>query len=85
MIEAPFALDAAGGLCHAPRGNQQSENLPVGAVEVFYVRETGEVQAGGKCAQREKDGAHERFLPQAEDQEEMTHYPFNVQRPRGLL
>lgn len=78
MVEAPLALDAAGGLCHAPYCNQQSENLPVGAVEVFNVREAGEVQAGGKCAEREKDGAHERFLPQAEDQEEMMHNPFNV-------
>lgn len=49
------------------------------------MREAGEVQAGGKCAEREEDGAHERFLPQAEDQEEMMHYPFNVSRRRGWL
>ena len=73
MVEAPLALEAPGGFGHAPQGGKQSENLPVGAVEIFYVREAGEVQAGGKCAQREDDGAHERFLPQAEDQEEMMH------------
>jgi|GEM_PF-4722791 len=75
VVEAPFALEAAGCLGHAPYGNQQSENLPVGALEVFYVREAGEAQAGGKCAEREKNGADERFLPQAEDREEMMHNP----------
>jgi hypothetical protein len=73
VVEAPLALEAAGGFGHAPQGDQQSENLPVGAVEVFYVREAGEAQAGGKCAEREKNGAHERFLPQAEDLKEMMH------------
>ena len=84
VVEAPLALEAAGGLSHAPYGDQQSENLPVGAVEVFYMREAGEVQAGGKCAEREKNGADERFLPQAEDREEMMHNPFNVRRLRGV-
>jgi hypothetical protein len=84
VVEAPLALEAAGGLCHAPHGNQQSENLPVGAVEVFNVREAGKVQAGGKCAQRQENGADERFLPQAEDQEEMMHNPFNVRCLQGV-
>ena len=35
VVEAPFALEAAGCLGHAPHSNQQSENLPVGAVEAF--------------------------------------------------
>jgi hypothetical protein len=73
VVEAPLALEAAGGFGHAPQGDQQSENLPVGAVEVLYVRKAGKVQAGGKCTEREDDGADERFLPQAEDQEEMMH------------
>ena len=84
MVEAPLSLEAAGCLCHAPYCNQQSENLPVGAVEVLYVRKAGEVQAGGKCAEREKNGADERFLPQAEDLEEMVHNPFNVRCLRGF-
>jgi len=83
VIKAPLALEAAGGFGHAPHGNHQSENLPVGAVEVFYVREAGKAQAGGKCAEREKDSADERFLPQAEDLEEMMHNPFNVRCLRG--
>jgi hypothetical protein len=37
------------------------------------VRKAGKEQAGGECAEREDDGAHERFLPQAEDLEEMMH------------
>jgi hypothetical protein len=47
------------------------------------VREAGEVQAGGKCAERKENAAHERFLPQAEDSEEMMHNPFRVRRGRG--
>jgi hypothetical protein len=73
VVKAPLAPKTAGGLCHSPHGNQQSENLPVGAVEVLYVRKAGEVQAGGECAEREDDGADERFLPQAENLEEMMH------------
>ena len=74
VVEAPFALEAAGSLGHAPRGHQQSENLPVGAVEILDVRKAGEVQAGGKCAEREENGAHERFFAQAKDGEQM-HNP----------
>ncbi len=33
----------------------------------------GEAQAGGECAQRKKDGAKKRFLPQAEDGEDEMH------------
>jgi hypothetical protein len=83
VVEAPFALEAAGCLCHTPQSYQQSENLPVGSVEVFYVWEAGKVQAGGKCAEREKNSADQRFLPQAEDSEEMMHNPFNVRCLRG--
>jgi len=75
MIEAPFALEAAGSLGHAPRSNQQSENLPVRSVQVLDVRKAGQAQAGGKCAQRKENGAHERFLPQAKDREEEMHNP----------
>src|ERR1035441_8346860 len=37
VVEAPLAPQAAGGLRHAPRGNEQSENLPVRAVNVLNV------------------------------------------------
>ena len=67
VVEAPFALEAAGGLGHAPRGNQQSENLPPGAVKILNMRKAGKVEAGGECAQREENSARERFLAQAED------------------
>jgi len=67
VIEAPFALEAAGRLGHAPRCNQQSENLPPGAVKILNVRKTGEAEAGGKCAQGKKNGARERSLAQAEN------------------
>jgi hypothetical protein len=49
------------------------------------MRKAGEVQTGGKCSKREKDGAHERFLPQVENSEEMMHNPFNVRCLRGGL
>ena len=51
VIQAPFALQAAGRFGHAPRGNQQSENLPPGAVKILDVRKSGKAQAGGECAQ----------------------------------
>lgn len=75
MVEAPLSPQAAGSLCHAPRGNQQSENLPVRSMQVLDVRKAGQAQAGGKCAQRKENGAHERFLPQAKDREEEMHNP----------
>lgn len=50
VVEAPLALKAAGRLRHAPRSNQQSENLPVRAVKVLDVRKAGKAQAGYKCA-----------------------------------
>lgn len=67
VVEVPFALEAAGGLGHAPCGNQQSENLPPGAVKVFNVRKAGQAEAAGKCAQRKENGARKRFLAHAED------------------
>ena len=75
MVEAPLSPQAAGSLCHAPRGNQQSENLPVRSMQVLDVRKAGQAQAGGKRAQRKENGAHERFLPHAEDREEVMHNP----------
>ena len=59
MVEAPLALEAAGGLGHSPRGNQQSENLPPGAVKILNMRKAGKVEAGGECAQREENSARE--------------------------
>lgn len=75
MVKAPFALEAAGRLGHAPRGKQQSENLPPGAMKVFNARKAGKAKAGGECSQREKNSAHERFLAQAEDRKEQMHNP----------
>lgn len=75
MVEAPLALEAAGGLGHSPRGNQQSENLPPGAVKILNMRKAGKVEAGGECAQREENSARERFLAQAEDGEDEMHNP----------
>ncbi len=48
MVEAPSALQAAGGLRHAPRGNQQGKNLPSRAAQVSDVRKPGQAQAGRK-------------------------------------
>ena len=75
VVEAPLTPQAAGGLRHAPCCNQQSENLPVRAVHVFDAGKAGEAQAGGKCAHRKEDGAHQRPLPQAKDREEVMHNP----------
>ena len=67
MVETPFAAQAAGRLCHAPRGHQEGEKLPVRAVQIADVREAGQAQAGCKCAQRKQQGAQQRFLPQSKD------------------
>lgn len=67
VIEAPFAPEATGRLSHAPGGDQQSENLPPGAVKILNVRKTGQVEAGGQCAEREENRAREGFLAQAKD------------------
>ena len=75
VVEAPLTPQAAGGLRHAPCCNQQSENLPVRAVHVFDAGKAGEAQAGGKCAHRKENGAHQRPLPQAKDREEEMHNP----------
>lgn len=75
VVEAPPTPQAARSLCHAPRGNQQSENLPVRSMQVLYVRKAGQAQAGGKGAQREENGADKGFLPQAKDREEEMHNP----------
>jgi hypothetical protein len=73
MVEAPPPLQAAGGLCHAPCGNQQSENLPTCAVKIFDIGESRQAQTGGKCTHRENDGADQRLLAQAEDRRAEGH------------
>jgi len=75
VVEAPFALKAAGRFCHAPGGNQQSKNLPPGAVKILNVRKACKAEAGGKGSERKEYGTHERFLAHAEDQEEVMHNP----------
>jgi hypothetical protein len=44
-------------------------------VNVLNVGKAGKAQAGGKCAHRKEDGAHQRPLPQAKDREEEMHNP----------
>ena len=73
MVEAPAALEAAGCLCHAAGGNEQSENLPARAVEVLDMRKASEAQAGRERAQRKQDGARQRPLPKAKDRKAETH------------
>ena len=67
MVETPFAAQAAGRLCHSPRGYQEGEKLPTRSVQVVDVREAGQAQAGCKRAQRKQHGAQQRLLPQPED------------------
>ena len=74
MIETPLAAQAAGCLYHAPRGYQEGEKLPMRAVQVVYVRETGQAQTGCECAQRKQRGAQQRFLPQPEDVGAKAHH-----------
>jgi len=83
MVEAPSALQAAGCLRHAPRGNQQGKNLPSRAAQVSDERKPGQTQAGREGAQRESDGANERRLPQAKDGNEETHNPSMYRGGRG--
>lgn len=52
VVEAPFALQAARRLHHAPRGHQQCEHLPSRAVQLLDIGESRQPQAGRKCAQR---------------------------------
>lgn len=75
MVQVPFALKAPGSLGHTPRGNEQSKNLPPGAMKIFDVWKAGKAQAGGKCAQRKQNGANEGFLARPEDREEAMHNP----------
>lgn len=75
VVQAPFALNTAGRLRHAPDGDEESEDLPVRAVEILDAGKAGEAQAGGKCADREQDGPNQRFLPQTKDREKMMHNP----------
>ncbi len=51
VVKAPFALQTAGRLGHPPGGNQQSEDLPPGIVQILNVRKAGKAEAGGKCAE----------------------------------
>jgi hypothetical protein len=44
-------------------------------VKILNARKAGEAEAGGKCAEREENGARERFLAQAEEGEEEMHNP----------
>lgn len=67
MVETPLAAQATSCFCHAPRGHQKGKKLPGRAVKIVDIREAGQAQAGGKCAQRKNDGAQQRFLPQTED------------------
>ena len=73
MVGAPLAAEAADGFHHAPRGDQESDDLPVGGMEVADVGKAGDAEAGRKGSKREEDGAGEGLLAQAEDREEGLH------------
>jgi hypothetical protein len=73
VVEAPAALQATGRLCHAPGGDQQGDDLPVGAMKVLDVGKSGQTEAGSKGTDREENGSGEGFLPQAEDGEVRRH------------
>ena len=67
MVEAPFAAQAACRFKHAPRGDEQRENLPVGGMQVFNARKSGQLEAAEEGAQGEQNAAGNGRLPQAED------------------
>jgi len=67
MVEAPFAAQAASRFKHSPRGHQQRNNLPVGGMQVFNARKSGQLQATEEGAQREQNAPGNGWLPQAED------------------
>jgi hypothetical protein len=57
VVEAPTALQAAGRLSHTPGGNEKREKLPMRAVQISNVGKSGKPETGGKCAQRQENGA----------------------------
>lgn len=73
MVEAPSALQAAGGFRHSPSGDKEGKDLPMGAVQVLDVGESREPQAGQEGAEGEDDGASEGLMPEVKDGEAKMH------------
>jgi len=61
VVKAPTALQATCRFGHAPCCEQQGKKLPVRAVQVLNMGESGEPQAECECAQRKENGAQERW------------------------
>lgn len=73
VVKTPLAPQTASRLRHAPRGYQKGKELPMRTMQVFDGWKTGQAQTCGECAQREQDGAQQRFLPQTEDVRANAH------------
>ncbi len=83
MVQAPFAAQAAAGLCHSPGRNNQRRELPRRPVKIFNMRKARQQQARDECAEGEHNSTYERFLSQSKDSEG-RHDSYNS-RPLQLL
>lgn len=67
VVEAPFAVQAAGSFDHAPEGRGYNQNLPGRGVKGVCARKAFEKQTGCERPERQNDPAKKRLLTQPED------------------
>ncbi len=66
-MQAPGPVGATEGLSHAPAGEGNRNDLPVGEVERGNVGESAQAQADGERDDTKDDPAHEGAMTQMEE------------------
>lgn len=82
MVEAPAAAKTASGFGHSPCGQEQGQDLPARAVQVFNMGKSCQSKCKKKSANGENNAADDRFAAQAQDGVGRKHNSSNVARGR---